>query len=184
MREDRPGGPPGGNGASHVRPRPRSRAVAEDDLKDAHLADMAPEALAPMLAEVPLFSSLSRRERVRIAKAAKVTRVPAGQHICREGFTAEAFYILLTGTAIVASSHGTHSTLRRGDFFGELGLVDGRPRTANVIAETDLWVARLPKDRFATLVDHDPAIARGIMEVLVTRIRRLEEAARAPNHGA
>ena len=130
-----------------------------------------------MLAEVPLFSSLPRRARLRIAKAAKVTRVSAGQHICREGFTAEAFYILLTGTAVVETGDGTHATLGRGDFLGELGLIDGRPRTANVIAETDLWAARLPRDTFAALIDHEPAIARGIMEVLVARIRRLEAAA-------
>jgi CRP/FNR family transcriptional regulator, cyclic AMP receptor protein len=178
MREGRP---PGGNAASRAGARMRSRP--NSDLREAHPEDMAPEALAPILAEVPLFRGLSRRARLRIAKAAKVTRVSAGQHICREGFSAEAFYILLTGTAVVETSHGTRATLSRGDFFGELGLIDARPRTANVIAETDLWAARLPKDRFATLVDHEPAIARGIMEVLVARIRGVEVAADARDDG-
>jgi CRP-like cAMP-binding protein len=70
-------------------------------------------------------------------------------------------------------------TLGRGHFFGELGLIDGRPRTANVIAETDLWAARLPRATYATLIDHERAIARGIMEVLVARIG----ASRRPRSG-
>jgi CRP-like cAMP-binding protein len=149
---------------------------------EAELSELQPETLAAALADVPLFSGLSKRQRVRIARAAKVTRVAAGRHVCREGFSAEAFYILLSGTAVV-DHPGRPVSLTRGDFFGELGLIDGRPRTADVIAETDVWTARLPKERFAALVDHEPSIAHGIMEALVARIRRLEAEADARRDG-
>jgi CRP/FNR family transcriptional regulator, cyclic AMP receptor protein len=171
---DDPAPPSGGRSdVSQIRARTLSQAAAEAGFKDTHLAETRPETWASILAEVPLFSSLGARDHLRIAKAAKVARVSAGQYICREGFSAEAFYVLLTGRAVVERDGG-RVTLTRGDFFGELGLIDGAPRTANVVAETDLWTARLPKDAFAALVDREPAIARGIMKALVARIRRLE----------
>ena len=123
---------------------------------------------------MPLFAGLRGRDHTRIAKAFTLAHVCAGDYICREGFTAEAFYVLLADRAVVEREGGRRVALARGDFFGELGLIDGAPRTANVRAETDLWAARLPKDAFAKLVDREPAIARWIMVALVARIRRLE----------
>lgn len=152
-------------------------AAAEGVFEDAQLAAAHPETWAPILADVPLFAGLRGRDHARIAKAAKLAHISAGEYICREGFTAEAFYVLLTGRAVVERGGGGRVALARGDFFGELGLIDGAPRTANVLAETDVWAARLPKDAFARLIDKEPAIARGIMEALVARIRRLEAGA-------
>jgi CRP-like cAMP-binding protein len=176
---DQQAGSGGRSDISRIRVSTLTQAVAEAGFGSAHLAEIRPETWAPMLAEVPLFSGLGARHLVRIAQAAKVAHVSTGQYICREGFSAEAFYIVLTGRAGVERADGERVTLTRGDFFGEMGLIDGAPRTANVVAETDLWTARLPKDRFAALIDQEPTIARGIMESLVGRIRRLEANARA-----
>jgi CRP-like cAMP-binding protein len=159
---------------SQIRARALTRAAVEAGFKDTHLAETHPETWAPILAEVPLFSGLGARDHLRIARATKVAHVSAGQYLCREGFSAEAFYVLLTGRAVVERGGGRRVILRRGDFFGELGLIDGAARTASVMAETDLWAARLRKDAFVALVDDEPTIARGIMEALVARIRRLE----------
>jgi voltage-gated potassium channel len=174
MPDDPPQAASGRSDVSRIRGQALSQAVAEAGFKDTHLAEARPETWAPILAEVPLFQRLGGRAHVRIAKRAKIANVSAGQRICREGFSAEAFYILLTGRAVVERAGHEPVTLTRGDFFGELGLIDGAPRTANVTAETDLWAARLPKDAFAALIEDEPAIARGIMEALVARIRRLE----------
>src|SRR5690242_8373624 len=134
---------------SKIYDRTLLQAVGEAGFKDTHLADTRPETWAPILGEVPLFSGLSPSDHVRIAQTAKVAHVSAGQYLCRKGLSAEAFYIVLTGRAVVDRGQGERIELRRGDFFGELGLIDGAPRSADVIASTDLWVARLPKDRFA-----------------------------------
>jgi CRP/FNR family cyclic AMP-dependent transcriptional regulator len=130
------------------------------------------------LARVPLFAGLGKRHLRKIAGASKVTHVPAGHHIVREGFSAEAFYIVLEGEAVVTGTPAS-SRLRAGDFCGELGLLDGSPRSASVMAETDVVAVRLPRKEFLDLVDHRPEIARALLADLAARVRRLERAMRS-----
>jgi CRP/FNR family cyclic AMP-dependent transcriptional regulator len=130
------------------------------------------------LERVPLFAGLTRRHLRKVAGASTVTLVPAGQHIVREGFSAEAFYIVLEGEAVVTGTPAI-SHLRAGDFCGELGLLDGSPRSASVMAETDVVAVRLPRKEFLDLVDHRPEIARALLADLAARVRRLETALRA-----
>jgi CRP-like cAMP-binding protein len=145
------------------------------DPDDQHLEPGRPETWAHLLGKVSLFAHLGKRDLRRIARVSKIARVSAGQFIVREGFTAEAFYILLTGTATVERGGGAPGIgLSRGDFFGELGLLDGAARTATVIADTDLWAARLPRERFLRLIDRQPAIARGLLTAMAERLRRVE----------
>ena len=138
------------------------------------LGSARPEDWAHLLGDVSLFAHLGKRDLRRIAGAATIARVPAGKAIVREGFTAEAFYVLLTGRATVHRGGTPGAELRRGDFFGELGLIDGAPRTASVVADTDLWAARLPREQFFDLIDHKPAIARGLLVAMAERLRRVE----------
>jgi CRP/FNR family transcriptional regulator, cyclic AMP receptor protein len=165
---------------SRVRGDLLHQALAESGFADAHLAKAKPQVWAGILAEVPLFSRLHRRDLRRIAEAAQVARVSGGQVMVREGFSAEAFYVLLTGTATVRRPDGGEVTLGRGDFFGELGLLDAAPRTASVVASTDLWVMKLPRRSFFELIDREPGIARGLLETLASRLRRHETTAAAP----
>jgi CRP/FNR family transcriptional regulator, cyclic AMP receptor protein len=130
------------------------------------------------LERVPLFAGLTRRHLRKIAGAATVVHVPAGQHIVREGFSAEAFYVVLEGEAVV-SGPPSAARLHGGDFCGELGLLDGSPRSASVIAETDVVAVKLPRKEFLDLVDHRPEIARALLSDLAARVRRLERALRS-----
>ena len=130
------------------------------------------------LERVPLFAGLGKRHLRKIAGASTVAHVPAGQHIVREGFSAEAFYIVLEGEAVVTGTPAI-SRLGAGDFCGELGLLDGSPRSASVMAETDVVAVRLPRKEFLDLVDHRPEIARALLADLATRVRRLETELRA-----
>jgi CRP/FNR family transcriptional regulator, cyclic AMP receptor protein len=130
------------------------------------------------LERVPLFAGLTRRHLRKVAGASTVVHVPAGQHILREGFSAEAFYVVLEGEAVVTGRPAA-SPLRAGDFCGELGLLDGTPRSASVIAETDVVVVKLPRKEFLDLVDHRPEIARALLADLAGRVRRLESALRS-----
>jgi CRP/FNR family transcriptional regulator, cyclic AMP receptor protein len=160
--------------ASQIRGRLLEDALAEAGFGNPQLGDAKPEAWANLLGDVPLFAELGKRHLRRIAKTAKVARVSAGQVVVREGFSAEAFYVLLTGQATVHRGGIDIAELHRGDYFGELGLLDGAPRTASVLASTDLWAVRLPRDRFLALLDDEPSITRGILATLVERLRRLE----------
>lgn len=130
------------------------------------------------LERVPLFAGLGKRHLRKIAGASTVAHVPAGQHIVREGFSAEAFYVVLEGEAVVTGAPAA-SRLAAGDFCGELGLLDGSPRSASVMAETDVVAVRLPRKEFLDLVDHRPDIARALLADLAARVRRLERELRA-----
>jgi signal-transduction protein with cAMP-binding, CBS, and nucleotidyltransferase domain len=159
------------------------RALEEEGFADAHLGKANPRLLAGILAEVPLFSRLSSRHLRRIADVAQVARVSGGQVIVREGFSAEGFYVLLTGSATVSQEGTRFRKLQRGDFFGELGLLDGAPRTATVTAETEGWVMKLSRQAFSDLLDREPAIARRLLETLAGRTRRVEHEGKPWRHG-
>ena len=159
---------------SQIRGRMLHDALAEAGLANPHLGAARPKTWAPLLGRVPLFAQLRKRDLRRIAGVAKVAHVSAGQFIVREGFSAEALYVLLTGKATVLRCGAADVGLSRGDFFGELGLLDEAERTASVVADTDLWAARLPRESFFDLLDHQPTIARGLLVALGERVRRLE----------
>jgi CRP/FNR family transcriptional regulator, cyclic AMP receptor protein len=127
---------------------------------------------------VPLFAGLSKRHLRKIAGASTVAHVPAGQHIVRQGFSAEAFYVILDGAAVVTGPPVT-SQLGPGDFCGELGLLDGSPRSASILAQTDVVAVRLPRKEFLDLVDNRPEIGRALLAELAARVRRLETALRS-----
>jgi CRP/FNR family cyclic AMP-dependent transcriptional regulator len=131
------------------------------------------------LGEVPLFAGLGKRDLRRLAATAGVKRLPAGRCIVRERFSAEAFYVLLAGTATVTQDGAEIGVLEAGDCFGELGLLDGSPRTATVTADTEVSVVRLARARFLELVDHQPTIARSMLATLAGRVRRAEAAGSA-----
>jgi CRP-like cAMP-binding protein len=159
---------------TQVRERILREALAEAEFANPHLGAAKPATWAHLLGNVPLFAQLRKRDLRRIAGMAKIARVSAGQFIVREGFSAEAFYVLLTGEATVLRGDAADIGLSRGDFFGELGLLDGEDRTASVVADTDVWAARLPRDSFLDLLDHQPSIARGLLAAMAERLRRLE----------
>lgn len=125
------------------------------------------------LGSVPLFAGLGKRDLRRIAGASTIAHVPAGHHVVREGFSAEAFYIILDGQASVTGPAAT-THLRPGDFCGELGLLDGSPRSASVLAQSDIVAVRLPRREFLEMVDRRPEIARALLADMAGRVRRLE----------
>jgi CRP-like cAMP-binding protein len=159
---------------TQVRERVLREGLAEAGFADQRLGMAKPSTWAHLLADVPLFAQLRKRDLRRIAGMAKIWHVSAGQFIVREGFSAEAFYVLLTGKATVLHGGSADTRLSRGDFFGELGLLDGKDRTASVVADTDVWAARLRRDTFLDLLDHHPSIARGLLAAMAERLRRLE----------
>lgn len=133
--------------------------------------------ILPALAGVPLFAGLGKRELRKVAGTATVAHVPAGQHIVREGFTAEAFYVILEGAARAAGTPEA-TPLGPGDHCGELGLLDGSPRSASILAESDVAAVRLPRKEFLDLVDRHAEIARALLAELAARVRQLEAALR------
>ena len=90
------------------------------------------------LAKVPLFSDCSQRDLQTIARVVREIPHEAGTVIAREGEPGVGLFVILDGTADVSIGGRKKATLGPGDFFGEIALLDGGPRTATVTAKTDV----------------------------------------------
>ena len=114
------------------------------------------------LEEVPLLSSLTPYERSKIADALETTKYPVGTVMIQEGDVGDKFYILEAGEAeaIKQGSDGALKIYKKGDYFGELALLDDKPRAASVRAKTEVKVATLGKDGFQRLLGPVESIMR------------------------
>jgi len=96
-----------------------------------------------------------------------------GEIVIRAGDPGDAFYVIVRGRAGVAGKNLSR-TLREGDYFGEIALIDDGPRSATVIAVDELRTIVIPKSAFLTLLVREPGFARRIMASLGKRVRALE----------
>ncbi|KAF2399465.1 camp-dependent protein kinase A regulatory subunit [Trichodelitschia bisporula] len=114
------------------------------------------------LEEVKLLSSLTAYERSKIADALETRKFPAGATVIQEGDPGENFYILESGEAEVfkTGTPGPVHKYGKGDYFGELALLNDAPRAASVVAKTDIKVATLGKDGFQRLLGPVESIMR------------------------
>ena len=128
-----------------------------------------------LLAEVPLFSRLSTKEREQVRSLMTETTVSAGTVLAREGAIGQEFFIILTGTAKVERG-GTHlADVGPGDFQGEMSLLDGGPRTATVTATSDMTIMVATQREFSSLLDAAPMIGRQMLPALAQRVRALTD---------
>ncbi len=126
------------------------------------------------LRKVELFSASEEDELLAIAEKLKFAPFAKGDVITHQGDVAHWLYIITEGNADVylevpGQDRRKLSTLHQGDFFGEMGLMTGAPRTATVIAASDIECYRLDKESFQEFVHKRPALADEITKVLVSR---------------
>ncbi len=126
---------------------------------------------AAQLAQVPMFSGCSKRELAVIARAAKEVSHREGTVIAREGERGIGFFLILEGTAKVTIGGKTKATLGPGEFFGEVALLDGGPRTATVVATSPLHLLGITGWVFRGLLQEHPSIAIKTLESLAARLR-------------
>ena len=129
---------------------------------------------AEVLARLPLFAGVGKRQLRRIAGLAQVRDYDAGDTIVKEGGAADGFYLILEGRARVATS-GRARTLQTGSYFGEMALLDGEPRSATVTAISGVRAMRLPRRPFLQLLQKEPSIALALLTELSGRVRRLQK---------
>ena len=123
------------------------------------------------LSDVPLFSGLSRRHLKHVASMAREEDHAEGAVLAEEGRPGETFYVLLGGEARVERGGRKVAQLLPGDFFGEIALIDGGPRTASVVAETPLSTLTITRKRFRKVLEEDPSIVVRMLEELARRLR-------------
>jgi CRP/FNR family transcriptional regulator, cyclic AMP receptor protein len=131
------------------------------------------DALA-LLASVPLFEGLSKRELESIHRVAKEVHFDEGHDIVEEGATGVGFHLLLEGEAHVLIGGRKRATLRAGDYFGEMSLIDGGPRSATVRTSTPVRTLALTSWAFLPLLDKNPSIARKLLTEMSKRLRGIE----------
>ena len=141
------------------------------------------------LKRVALFESLTDEERLSLADRLRVAPFVRGEAMTRQGAQAHWLYLITRGDAEVrVSLDGNLSeqiaTLHQGDFFGEMGMMTGEPRSATVIALTDVECYRLDKEGFNDVLTQRPEIAEDISEQLARRRVQLDAAREGLNEEA
>lgn len=131
------------------------------------------------LQRVPLFSGFNESELRRIADLSRIREAPAGTVITQIGDAGDSFFIIIDGMAAVRTPVGAGSQLQPGDCFGEMSLVDGEPRSATIVATTDLRLLVVDRAHFWRLLDETPELMRRILTILSRRVRGLEQTIRA-----
>ncbi|KAJ5683912.1 cAMP-dependent protein kinase regulatory subunit [Penicillium maclennaniae] len=124
------------------------------------------------LEEVPLLSSLKPYERAKIADALDTIKFPAGATIIAEGDPGDAFYLLESGEAEALKNGASVKEYHRGDYFGELALLEDKPRAASIVTKTEVKVARLGRDGFKRLL--------GPVEEIMRRAEYQLDASKSP----
>jgi CRP-like cAMP-binding protein len=134
----------------------------------------ADQEIVKALTETDLFGGLSKKGINAIANQSRVVNHPAGKEIVEEGGGAAAFHLIQSGTASVRVGDKRRPDIGPGDYFGEISLIDGLPRSASVKAETSLTTISLPSWHLHSLLDEHPEIARQLLKVMCARLRAAE----------
>jgi CRP-like cAMP-binding protein len=153
---------------------------AFEDLKDAMPKPvvsgfrMAQDEKMERLATVPILEECTGRQLREVARITEVMEAPAGTVLTRVGEPGDEFFMIVDGSARVDVPGGGTRTLAPGDFFGEMSLLDGGPRSATVTADTPIRVLVIKRRHFTTLLKEAPALAHKILVILARRVRDLE----------
>jgi CRP/FNR family transcriptional regulator, cyclic AMP receptor protein len=130
-----------------------------------------PAAVLDHFRGVPLFGSLSKAGLRSVAQAATEIEVAAGKTIVAEGHTDRFLYVIIAGSAVVSRGGRRIRTLEAGDFFGDLALLDGGPRTATVTAVTEMTLMVLSPREMDPVINAEPGIAMAMLKALAERLR-------------
>jgi CRP/FNR family transcriptional regulator, cyclic AMP receptor protein len=129
------------------------------------------------LAKVPIFSDLTPRELRRLLRSTEEYSYPEGAVFVKEGARSEQLFVILEGSARVIRRGRTVARIRAGDFFGEISLLDGQPRTATVIAETPVRCLVLLRKEFEKIIAEMPSVASRVLRSLAMRFREMNRGA-------
>jgi CRP-like cAMP-binding protein len=132
------------------------------------------------LANVPLFSACSKKELQTIARASDDVEVPSGKVLVEEGKPGHEFFLILDGNASVKRGKREIAKLGPGQYFGELALLDRGPRSASVVAKSDMDVLVLGQREFAGVIDEVPTLAHKLLTSMAQRLREAD--AKAYSH--
>jgi CRP-like cAMP-binding protein len=127
------------------------------------------------LGRIPLFSGVRPKELRKLGKRMTERSFNEGDEITTEGKSGIGFFVIEDGNATVSVGGNIVRTLGPGEHFGEVALIDSGPRSATVIASTDLRCRGMSAWEFRPFVEENPEVAWALLETLVGRLRDAEE---------
>lgn len=136
--------------------------------------------LVTFFKEGSLFSNLTEEELLQLAQIARERRFDRNQVIFYEGDLGGSLYIIAKGTVkivMMADDGREHilGLLHAGDFFGEISLIDGQPRSATAIAQDKVSIVMVSRDDFVRLLRENPEMSLKIMVTLCERLRKTDK---------
>ena len=123
------------------------------------------------LQRVPLFAELSRHELQQIARLFKERRFARGDTIIKEGSGGAAFFVIESGEATISIGGKPHSTLKAGDYFGEIALIDEGTRMASITAAGDMVCYGVTFWDFRPLVEASGVIGWKLLQGFARMLR-------------
>ena len=127
-----------------------------------------------LLRSLPPFTGASTRELRALAAASDIVTADAGRVLCRANRRALETYLVIDGSVDVVVQGETVCTLHRGEFVGELGVLDGEPRSADVVAGTDVTLLAVQASALRALIDTSHALRTALLRQLAERVRRMD----------
>jgi CRP/FNR family transcriptional regulator, cyclic AMP receptor protein len=126
------------------------------------------------LANIPLFQGLGKKELRRISSLATRLEEPAGKVLTKEGQQGYEFIIVLEGEVEVRQHGEVIAKRGAGDYFGEIALLDNRPRTATIVATTPVVIEVIERREFLGLIAEVPEIGEAVMATMAQRLAQIE----------
>jgi CRP/FNR family cyclic AMP-dependent transcriptional regulator len=137
------------------------------------LSGMARDEKLEHLRRVPLFSRMSQRQLERLGQLSDEIEVGLDDVLAEQGRIGHEFFIVLDGHVSVLDKRNQIAQLHRGDFFGEIALLDGRPRTATVRADGITRLLVIGHREFNALMDEFPDVRETVLAEVAERLRKL-----------
>jgi CRP/FNR family cyclic AMP-dependent transcriptional regulator len=131
------------------------------------------------LASAPMFADIPKRHRSAIARVTSVRTFGPDATLMKEGSPGSSFMVILEGSAKVRRNGRTVAQLGPGDFIGEISLLDPGPRTATIVATTEVKCLGLAGDDFRGILENEPRLAMHLLKGLAHRFREAQQSPRS-----
>jgi CRP/FNR family transcriptional regulator, cyclic AMP receptor protein len=131
-------------------------------------------AVEETLSRVPLFSGVKDKDLKKLGKRMQERSFEEGEVITTQGESGLGFFVIEDGNASVSRDEQVVRNLGPGDFFGEVALIDEGPRSATVVATTNLRCRGMTAWEFKPFVEEHPDVAWSLLQTLVGRLREAE----------
>jgi CRP-like cAMP-binding protein len=129
-----------------------------------------------LLSKVDLFKECNTKELAKIAALADEIEVDKGAVLTKEGSPGRECFVVSEGTATARLRGKKLASYKAGDVFGEMALLDNEPRSATIIADSEMVLFVVDSRSFWGLCEEAPPVARKIMKSISQRLRRVEKA--------